>query len=111
MWERYPRFAVLRHRGSRKWYGSVMNVSRDKLGLPVADAMDETAAGAAIGSAEVDVLNVKCDPGIVYLSKDTPGILPAYHMNKQHWVSVLLDGTVPDERVFQLLDDSWRLTH
>ena len=38
------------------------------------------------------------------------GILPAYHMNKQHWITVLLDGTVPQDKVFDLIDMSFVAT-
>ena len=35
--------------------------------------------------------------------------MPGYHMNKQHWLTVFLDGTVPKERVFDRVDESFRL--
>ena len=38
------------------------------------------------------------------------GIMPAYHMNKMHWITVLLDGTVPEDNVFQLIDMSFMAT-
>ena len=38
------------------------------------------------------------------------GIIPAYNMNKQNWITVFLDGTVPEERVYDLLDMSYRAT-
>ena len=38
------------------------------------------------------------------------GILPAYHMNKEHWLSLLLDTTVPKEMVLELISDSFELT-
>lgn len=95
-WPEYPEHQVLRHSKTRKWYGLIMAVDRDKLGLP--------------GDGIVDILNVKSEPGVVYLSKDTPGILPAYHMNKQHWISILLDGTLDDDRTRSLLDASYAMT-
>ena len=59
----------------------------------------------------VDVINLKVDDLFFrdMLIRE-PGITPAYHMNKQHWVSVLLDGTVPGERVFELIDMSYLAT-
>ena len=39
-----------------------------------------------------------------------PGILPAYHMNKENWISILLDGTVDVEQIFTFLDMSFELT-
>ena len=90
-----PDIAVLRHE-SGKWFGIIMAVHRSRLGLPE-DAVS-------------DVLNVKCDPmmlGSLLLQK---GFFPAYHMNKQHWISILLDGTVPEARVLASLQTSFALT-
>ena len=39
-----------------------------------------------------------------------PAVLPGYHMNKRHWISVILDGTVPDEVLLRLTEDSFALT-
>ena len=36
-----------------------------------------------------------------------PGFLPAYHMNKQNWISIILDGSVPDDKIFPLLGLSY----
>ena len=36
-----------------------------------------------------------------------PGFLPAYHMNKQNWISIILDGSVPDDKIFPLLELSY----
>lgn len=88
--------AVLRHRSSRKWYAVVMEVKRGKLGLP--------------GDGLVDVVNVKCDPLLSGALRQQRGILPAYHMNKEKWVSVLLDGSVEDETIKSLLAMSYALT-
>lgn len=91
-----PDSAALRHAGSRRWYGLMMSVHRARLGLS--------------GEGHVDVLNVKCEPALHYLYRQQPGILPAYHMNKEHWLSVLLDGSAPDARVRELIDLSFSLT-
>ena len=68
--------AVLRHEKSRKWYAIVMKVSRRKFGLP----SDE----------EVDVVNLKLPTEMFGSFGTSEGVFPAYHMNKLHWVSVLL---------------------
>lgn len=95
-WARLPDHAVLRRQNNRKWFALLMPVGRDKLGLP--------------GDGMVDVLNVKCDPLLTGALRREPGILPAYHMNKDKWISVLLDGTVPQEEIFRLIDLSYQLT-
>ena len=68
--------AVLRHADNRKWYAIVMRVSRRKFGFDSAEV--------------IDVVNLKL-PTEMFGSFGTPdGVYPAYHMNKLHWISVLL---------------------
>ena len=55
------------------------------------------------GGGCVDILNVKCDSVLIGSLLAEAGFFPAYHMNKNTWISVLLDETVPDERIFPLL--------
>ena len=80
----------------RKWFAITMNVPYRTLGI------DKD------GSA--DVMNVKCDPLAIGSFRENPGFLPAYHMNKSHWISVLLDGSVPDERIRELTELSYEKT-
>lgn len=58
----------------------------------------------------VEVLNLKADPNRIPALTCRPGIYRAWHMNKKHWISVLLDETLPDEEVLQLIEASWQLT-
>ena len=96
-WKRYPSNAVFRHTDNRKWFALVMTVEMDKLGLHSPDT--------------VDVVNLKIDDLFFRdMIIQEEGIMPAYHMNKMHWITVLLDGTVPDNRVYDLLDMSYLAT-
>ena len=55
-------------------------------------------------------LSVKCDPELaVQLRSAYPAISPGYHLNKRHWNTIILDGSVPDEMVTDLLADSYEL--
>ena len=67
---------VLRHAESRKWYALVMRVSRRKLGL----SSDEVT----------DVVNLKLPCELFGSFGASDGVYPAYHMNKLHWISVIL---------------------
>lgn len=88
--------AVLRHKDNRKWFALVMEVGREKLGL------DE--------GGTVDIVNVKCEPLLIGSLRMRDGFHPAYHMNKDQWLSVRLDGSVADDELKQLLDLSFELT-
>ena len=95
LWSDSPDACIFRHKSNRKWFAIIMNVSRAKLGLP--------------GEGSVDLMNMKCGPLLSgsYLGK--PGILPAWHMNKTHWIGALLDGTALEEDIRELLDLSFSL--
>ena len=55
-------------------------------------------------------LSVKCDPELaVQLRSAYPAVTPGYHLNKRHWNTITLDGSLPDEMVADLLGDSYDL--
>jgi predicted DNA-binding protein (MmcQ/YjbR family) len=55
-------------------------------------------------------INLKCDPETgVQLREQYPSVLPGYHMNKRHWITVLMDGSVPDRLIRQWIDNSYSL--
>jgi len=55
-------------------------------------------------------VNLKCAPErAVELRDEYPGITPGYHMNKRHWNTVLLDGSVPSRLVRELIEHSYQL--
>lgn len=94
LWSSSPESAVLRH-DNGKWYGVIMNVPKSKLGLD--------------GESTVEILNVKCDPEMANMIIQSHGFLPGYHMNKQHWITILLDGTVEETKILDFLDRSHKL--
>lgn len=95
-WMRYPSFSVFRHGENQKWFAVVMTIPKAKL----EDNTDGT----------IDVINLKCAPEILYTFLQEPGIYPAYHMNRSHWVTVALDGRVNTDTLAFLLGVSFDLT-
>ena len=87
--------AVLRHTYNRKWYAIVMRVSRCKFGLE----SDEV----------IDVVNLKLPTEMFGSFGAADGVYPAYHMNKLHWISVLLPDA-PDDVVQFLVNVSFKAT-
>ena len=87
---------VFRHKDNRKWFALIMDVPREKLGLS--------------GTELLDVVNLKCDPILTGSLRREVGIFPAYHMNKANWITVALDGSVPDDTIRMLLDMSFETT-
>ena len=87
--------AVLRHGDNRKWFALVMHVSRRKLGLDSDEA--------------VDVVNLKLPTEMFGSFGAADGVYPAYHMNKLHWISVLLPDASDDVVKF-LINASFEAT-
>ena len=55
-------------------------------------------------------INLKCDPEkAVELREEYESIQPGYHMNKKHWITIILDGTIPRVELFGWIDDSYSL--
>jgi len=55
-------------------------------------------------------INLKCDPAFaIDLRERYSSVTPGYHMNKKHWNSILLDGSIPDKEVFSWIDHSYDL--
>ena len=87
--------AVLRHVDNRKWYAIVMRVSRRKFGFD----SDEV----------IDVVNLKLPTEMFGSFGAADGVYPAYHMNKLHWISVLLPDA-PEDVVSFLTNSSFEAT-
>lgn len=55
-------------------------------------------------------INLKCDPDEALILRDIfSAVLPGYHMNKRHWNTVVLDGSVPQGEIERMIDNSYAL--
>ena len=93
----YQSYGAFRHTSNRKWFALIMNVKRDVL--------DKDG-----NSGQVDIINVKIHPEEADSLQAIPGIYPAYHMNHRLWISIVLDDTLPDEKIMNLIRTSYQLT-
>ena len=87
--------AVLRHTDNHKWYAIVIKVSRRKFGFDSDDV--------------IDIVNLKLPTEMFGSFDAADGVYPAYHMNKLHWISVLLPDA-PDDVVQFLVNVSFEAT-
>ena len=93
LWARLPDAAILRRKDNEKWYAVIMTVERKKLGLK--------------GEGKVEIIDVRADPLEAEMMVDNVCIFKGWHMNKKHWVTLPLDGTVPLHEVLEYLEESW----
>lgn len=98
LWEGDNITAAFRHANTHKWFCLAMRIPENKLGLKT-DKL-------------VDVINIKLDPDLIQeLLSSHPGqLFPAYHMNKKHWITILLDNSTDAKLVEALVNDSFGLT-
>ena len=91
LWEKFPKYAVLRRRDTQKWYAAIMEISERKLNLD--------------SDNEVEVINLR---GVdVESLLDGKKYFPAYHMNKKSWYTIKLDGTVDFDEICTRLNYSY----
>ena len=79
----------------------------DVLVLKIAGKMFATLSESPGHAAR---MNLKCDPDEAVMLRDIfPSVLPGYHMNKRHWNTVVLDGSIPPGEIERMIDNSYSL--
>ncbi len=95
LWEKFDDNAILRRNDTAKWYALICKLPKDKL---------------VKGSSEiVEVLTIRSNPDKISHLVDYKHYFPSYHMNKKHWFSIILDGTIKLDDIYKLLDESYLL--
>ena len=95
LWGKSPKNAVVRRKSSNKWYAVILTISKRKLNLD----SDEI----------IEVINIHNSPEEIEKLVDYKKYFPAYHMNKKHWCTICLDGTVEVKEIYKLIDISYEL--
>ena len=97
LWVSHPTYVVYRHSNNRKWFAVIMDIPQNKLGIDK--------------EGNIQVVNLKCDPLLIGSLITENGIYKGYHMNKNHWITVCLDGSIDDNKIKWLLEISYELTN
>lgn len=84
-----------RRKDNKKWYGALLTVSRRKLGID----SDEI----------VEIIDLREEPDVLEKLIDNTRYYSGWHMNKKHWFTVVLDGSVLPDEIFRRLDKSYML--
>ncbi len=93
LWENLPESAVLRRKDNAKWYAVLMRLSQRKLELE--------------SDRIVDIIVLHADTDEIERIVDNKSYFPGYHMNKRHWFTICLDGSVPVSKIVYLLNRSY----
>lgn len=95
LWESDPSSAIYRNEKNKKWYALFSAVTTDKLGLGE--------------KRKVNILNIKVKPDRLKELVDNIYYFPAWHMNKKHWMTIILDRSLPTKTIIEHLRASYDL--
>lgn len=98
LWPTSPGNAIWRRGDNGKWFGIVMTLRHNKI---------EPGAGDSV----IEILDVRCAPDMIDFVVDKQKIFPGWHMNKRHWITIVLDGRMDIRQIYSLLDNSYALAH
>ena len=96
LWNKYPYNAVLRREDNKKWYAVLLTVERSKLGLD--------------GDGVAEVIDLRGEPSEIAEIIDGETYFRAYHMNKQHWYTIILNNKVSNDEMIKRIEKSFSLT-
>lgn len=95
LWEKFSGNAVLRRSDNRKWYAVMLTVSKTKLGLGENES--------------VEIIDLRGLPEEIEQLIDGKNYFPGYHMNKKHWYTICLDGSVSTQEICERIEKSYLL--
>lgn len=90
-WDKFSGYGIFKNSKNDKWYALIMNINKSKISL---------------GNEEIEVINVKLDKDKVKDLQERNGFYKAYHMNKENWITIILDDTLSDEKIMSYVDES-----
>ena len=96
LWEKFDDNAIWRNKQNNKWYFLIMTIPESKLGFNSDNI--------------IEVINVMYQKGKTQEVVDNVAIYPGYHMNKNSWITIKLDGTAELEKIYKLIDNSYKLS-
>ena len=92
LWKKYEGYGVFRNKSNKKWYAIIMNIDKSKI---------------ANSSGEIEIINLKLDPKDINALLNKKGFYKAYHMNSNSWISIILDDSIKDEEIIDLINKSY----
>lgn len=96
LWEKFDNNAIWRNKQNEKWYGVILNISEEKLGIK--------------SDKVVEVIDLRYQKEKIETIIDNEKIFHGYHMNKKSWITIKLDGSVDENTIFELIDNSYKLS-
>lgn len=95
LWQKFPDNAIWRRKDINKWYAALLTVSKEKLSFK--------------GYELIEIIDLRGTSEEIEEIVDNVRYFPGYHMNKKHWYTIVLDGSVSFEEICERIDKSYIL--
>ncbi len=95
LWPAFPKNAIFRRKDNAKWYAALLNLPKSKIGLE--------------GDTPIDIIDLRMETAELEKLIDGKKYFPGFHMNKKHWLTLCLDGSVPHKELCRRIEASYRL--
>lgn len=96
LWEKFSNNAIWRNKDNNKWYGALLVVQKSKIGINE--------------DGTIEIIDLMLEPNRIEDLVDNKKYFNGYHMNKKHWITIKLDGSVDIKEIYDLLDNSYNLS-
>ena len=96
LWEKFDDDAILRNKENNKWYAVLMTVSAEKININ--------------SKEKIEIVDLMYQKDKIEDIIDGVKVFPGYHMNKKSWITVVLNNSMDNKSLFELLDNSYNLS-
>lgn len=96
LWEKFDDNAIWRNKQNNKWYGVLLIIPENKLGLK--------------SDNKIEVIDLRYQKEKIENIVDNKKIFPGYHMNKKSWITIKLDNSLDTKAICDLIDNSYNLS-
>lgn len=101
LWRRFPSNAIWRNRVNHKWYAVLLIIPQSKLGILDREYPDKP----------VEILDLRFYKNeALDFAASQPNVYPGYHMNKNNWITIILDDTTSTSKIQDLIDLSYQIS-
>lgn len=96
LWKKFPENAIWRNKRNNKWYGLLLVISERKLGIE--------------SDKIIEIIDLRYSKDNIKEIIDNNKIFPGYHMNKESWITIRLNGDMNTKKILELIDNSYKLS-
>jgi len=96
LWEKFPNNAIWRNKNNKKWYGALLIVEKSKIGIEE--------------EGSIEIIDLLLEQEKIEKIVDNERYFAGYHMNKKHWITIKLDGSVNINEIYEFIDNSYNLS-